>query len=77
MNDFAIDKNVPAPAGSGRRGAPAKYPFSEMEFGDSFEVDSTKSQSVRTSAAQFGRRTGRKFSVKQAGPGKHRCWRVE
>lgn len=65
---FKIEKNVPLRV---RMEAP-RYPFKDMEVGDSFVADS---QSVRSAAYQFGLRVGRKFTVRQEGD-KWRIWRV-
>jgi len=67
-----IDKNIPIP---GKIGA-TKYPFREMDVGDSFEVSRENLTAVRNAAGQAGLRLGRKYSVK-AFNGSHRCWRVE
>lgn len=57
-----------------RRGRRAKYPFKEMEIGDSFEYPNEK---VRLAAASHAKRYGVKFTVRKALNGKYRCWRTE
>ncbi len=67
---FKIDKGVLMLATS--RGA-AKYPFREMDIGDSFWAE--KTSSVRGAAVSFGLRHGKKFSSRKEGDG-YRIWRV-
>lgn len=65
-----IDKNVPIPpAGQGR---PRKYPFDEMDVGDSFFSGSIAS--VESSA--YSRNDGKKFVLRKVRGGV-RVWRVE
>lgn len=58
-----------------------KYPFGEMEIGDSFWVpmgeneEKTKNM-IRCAAGAFGRRRVMKFSVRKIDNG-FRVWRVE
>ncbi len=67
-----IDKNVPY---TGRRGG--KYPWFEMEVGDSVMFDeSYKPSTVRQSAYSFGRRHGLKFGYAKV-EGGFRVWRLE
>jgi hypothetical protein len=78
---FVIETDVPAPAGR------SKYPFAEMDLGDSFFVpleDETvanrRAQSVRAQAGRFGKLNGVKFSIRtldEDGQVGVRCWRVE
>jgi len=78
---FTIEQDVPTPAGR------SKYPFQEMEVGDSFFVpleDETlakrRAQSVRAQAGRFGKINGVKFSIRtldEDGQVGVRCWRVE
>jgi hypothetical protein len=77
-----VDKNVPIPnnAGGGRR---KKYPWNEMEVGDSFEIEAGKEKAVRSAASYFASRfhdrTGKqiKFAVCRDDNGTFRCWRIE
>lgn len=59
-----------------RTSAASTYPFSDMQPGDSFPVSKDELNNVRVSACTFGKRHGKKFSVRQI-DGNHRCWRVE
>jgi len=64
---FQIEKNVPLPK---------KYPFDEMEVGDSFELlDTMKRNTVNIAARRYGDKTGKKFVVRTKDK-KLRCWRL-
>jgi len=72
MNDFTIETDVPAPVR-------IKYPFREMEVGESFvQPDLELGRKLRGIIYQYGLRNGKKFSVKldPEGPG-YRVWRIE
>jgi hypothetical protein len=75
MQTIQIEKGKPIPSFPQR-----KYPFHAMEMGDSFFVpfgenaERTKNN-VRCCALAFGRRNGRKFSIRNDGEG-IRVWRV-
>jgi hypothetical protein len=83
---IAIDKNIPAPAGT--RGRPARYPFADMEVGDSFAVPlagetwgkgtSDKAVSRLSNASNsFGKRNNWKFVTRsRKAEGVVRCWRI-
>jgi len=75
---YKVEKNIEYPTPVMRR----KYPFPEMEPGDSFLLDEgiTHSQIniVRAVAKKWGKRhDGENFSVRKAGGGRYRCWRLE
>lgn len=62
-----VEKNVPLPK---------KYPFDEMEVGDSFELlDTMKRNTVNIAARRYGDKTGKKFVVRTKDK-KLRCWRL-
>jgi hypothetical protein len=69
-----IDKNIPQPA-FGARGV-RKYPFSDMEVGDSFSLPRIERLKVKEAAKGYGRRSGRKLRVATTND-EVRCWRVE
>lgn len=70
---FTIEKDVPVPVGGTRR----KYPFPDMEVGDSFFIaDPLRVQSLRFAASYWGKRHGTQFSVRREGTG-CRCWRIK
>ena len=69
-----IDKKVPM--SDNRVGRKGKYPFAEMEVGDSFFVEDVKSSAIRNLASTTGQRLGKRFSVRISGDG-YRVWRTE
>ena len=79
MTTYTIEKNVPLPARQNAR--PARYPFADMEVGDSFLVPgkgSTKDQShISAYAIMVAKRLGggRKFATRQVGADL-RVWRI-
>ena len=66
-----IEKNIPIPT-DGRK----KYPWNEMEIGDSMFFDGRSSTQVSAICGGWGRRNGRRFLVKKEGDG-CRAWRIE
>jgi len=67
-----IDKGVPVPKAihNGR----SKYPFQQMEVGDSFFAE-TAPEVMRSSANQRRLKYGTQFIVRAEGSGA-RCWRT-
>ena len=64
-----VEKDVPIPN---------KYPFQDMEVGDSFELAPTMKRATVTVAAQrWGQKHGAKFTIKKIGENTFRCWRIE
>lgn len=78
---YVIEKDKPAPTET--KGGVRKYPFAEMEIGDSILVEGESACSndckACVAAMQHGRRYGKKFSGrKEPGkPGYVRIWRIE
>jgi len=73
-----IDSDVPLPPPTG--GA-KKYPFDQMQVGQSFfirldELPKSGDKAVRTSATQAGKRLKMKFTIRQVKNGV-RLWRTE
>ncbi len=54
----------------------SKYPFNEMEVGDSFKVDSEKVATLRVQSCRFANENNVKFSILKH-EGSHRCWRIK
>jgi hypothetical protein len=72
MTQIKIDKGVPIPAPN--FGPISKYPFTELEVGDSFFVK--EKQTVMASAcAGHGKRHNKKFTTRSENGGT-RVWRV-
>lgn len=63
-----IDKNVPLPT---------KYPFKDMQVGDSFVVPvKIHRTTVSVAALRYGRKHGMKFVVRMMPDRSLRCWRI-
>ena len=64
---FTIKKNARMPTET--RGAPLKYPFNQMEVGDSFTaaVHPSVARSIKVSAYSYGKRHDRKFATRTDG----------
>lgn len=81
MGTIQIEKDVPIPADDSRR--VSKYPFRDMEVGDSFFVACENGNpakaaiAVRSSAIIWGKRKGhRKFTTRIV-EGGVRVWRIQ
>ncbi len=68
-----IEKNIQVPHEYPRTSH--KYPFSEMEIGDSFIIKSNH-RLVAAAAVMYAKRNNMKFSVRKF-EGGWRCWRVK
>ena len=76
---YVIEKNVPFP----RRDI-AKYPFPDMEIGDSFVIPEKERHAARSSAVSFSAVTKRhdptqpekKWSIRRVGKTTYRVWRI-
>lgn len=66
-----IEKGIPAPYRVRDR---AKYPFAEMEVGDSFLTKEDRTR-VSGAASLYGKRHGRRYSVSMTAEGL-RVWRL-
>ncbi len=83
---FEIEKGVPIPAArpAGKGGRDSKYPFRELETGDSFVVpingDAAEARRLRvnlmTRCNKYGKSMGRRFTTRLVPEGV-RVWRVE
>ena len=62
-----VESNIPIPG---------KYPFAQMQVGDSFLVpQDVKRQTVNVAALRYGRTSGKRFTVRMTPEG-YRCWRT-
>lgn len=70
-----VEKGIPIPhrSGDGTR----KYPFDQMEVGDSFLCNGFDPGKISSAGYHFGLKSEpkKKFSIKKTPEG-HRCWRV-
>ena len=63
-----IDKNIPLPT---------RWPFKQMEVGDSFAIPTDmKRHTVAVSAMRYGKKHGMKFTTRKMPDGTFRCWRT-
>lgn len=69
---YEIEKNVPHAKINGR----TKYPFVNMEIGDSFSFPAETASMIRSAATSYGRANGKKFSTTKQADGTYRCWRL-
>ena len=69
---FVIEKNVPF-TGLVRF---TRYPFPEMEVGDSFECPASEAKRARAAAIGYGARHNMKFSARKQADGSYRLWRI-
>jgi hypothetical protein len=72
MGDFQIEKGV-----SLNTVRASKYPFRDMEVGDSFfvEGDGAAATLVRYASVNEQRKSGKRFSTRRV-EGGYRCWRI-
>lgn len=69
MINLVVEKSVPVPAGKKR------YPYKEMDIGDSFLVDGGKIQTVCNANYRASKRLGMTFMARKEGEGV-RVWRT-
>ena len=68
MSKLPIDKGVPLPR---------RFPFADMQVGDSFAVPpDVKRPAVTVAAMRYGRNHGMKFTVRLTPDRTLRCWRT-
>ena len=70
-----IDKNIPMPKIVRNGGPKAKYPFADMQVGDSFEVTDKTTKKFASTCAAATRRLGSKFTIRTIDNG-IRVWRI-
>ena len=76
IGEFSVEYDIPIPGGSGSR--PTKYPFADMNVGESFAFDKSKLQSVRNNACSYAKRhDGVRFVCRQVAADTWRCWKLE
>lgn len=71
---FSIDKGFPIP-GPNAKGNNAKYPWAEMEVGDSFVMDRPQVHASKA-AVGYARRHGWKFATRKIDDNHTRVWRT-
>jgi hypothetical protein len=73
---FTIEKNVAIPAASRTGGGKAKYPWAQMEIGDSFFVPGAKVETFYTLVSAQNKKGDARFICRKQ-EGGVRVWRVE
>ncbi len=71
---FEIEKGVPMPPTGPAR---LKYPFANMQPGDSFAVPSEDGNRLRAAASFYGIQKGWILTCRRQPDGSVRCWRVK
>lgn len=72
-----IDKNIPIPPRPTLPGRPSKYPFAEMEVGDSFATDKPCRGTTISGSINFAaKKLGYKFTSRKQADGTIRVWRI-
>lgn len=66
-----IDKGMPMPKSKSEK----KYPFREMEIGDSFFEEEVNRRLLASYASELGKKIGMKFSIRRVDGG-IRVWRT-
>ena len=71
MSEFKIDKGIPFPKQQ------RKYPFADMEVGDSFSFPPDDACIVNSAAGAYARKfPGVKLSIKKQSETESRIWRI-
>lgn len=77
---FSIDKDIPAPGSKGSD-ARARYPFRDMDVGDSITVRDADgfnaARKASEAATMYGRRNGKVFTCRTIEEGTVRIWRIK
>ena len=76
MSEIKIRSDVPLPTPRGRGVRESKYPFAEMNVGDSFVVTDKTARTVRSAVAAFQKKFTAKFAVRTTDEGIG-VWRTE
>ncbi len=76
MSGFKIEKNVPLPGRTAARNN--RYPFDDMEVGDSFHVPADKLvlRGLRASVRYKSAKSGKRFATRKLASGDCRVWRA-
>ena len=79
MKTIKIDKGIPIPGFA--KDKAHRYPWKELEIGDSFVIEAVLPTSVYTAKSVTQRRTGREFTIRklrwrESGFADFRIWRI-
>lgn len=67
-NQFVIEKNIPITGRRGRTAGNSKYPFRNMEVGDSVVIPNVAPTAVRSSLNTVTKTAGFKFATRTLSP---------
>lgn len=73
---FEIEDGYAIPASRQANVRRAKYPWADLDIGQSFYVEGAALRSMSSTASHAGRRNGKKF-IARAAEGGVRVWRYE
>ncbi len=71
MSKYKIEKGIPI-----RPKPYSKYPFEQMEVGDSFKIPREEALALRKIAHYLGKKYGFKLSIRKVAKDDFRVWRV-
>ena len=71
---ITIEKNIPIPSPAGR-GRAKRFPFDEMEVGDSFFASGVSRTTMSSKFAEYHKHTSKRFTARSQ-EGGARYWRI-
>jgi hypothetical protein len=71
VSEYKIIKGGPLPTPYGQ-----KYPWPDMDVGDSFEAPAISRGTISSAATLDGRKYGRKWSIRKIDENTIRVWRI-
>lgn len=76
MSTIKIEKGIPLTSSYNIRNG-RKYPFNEMEPGDSFSIPAEiYSNKIGDAARSYGNKHSQKYAIRKQADGSFRCWRI-
>lgn len=72
---FKVERGIPCP--SVEAGMGVRYPFRQMEIGDSFVFPSSLKANVHAAVSRIRAKTSKRFKTLKISETHCRCWRVE
>lgn len=73
MSQYSIESESELPTARNGR---ARYPFAQMEPGQSFVAPPSENKGVRSAAHSYGKRHGQTFTCRRQDDGAVRVWRT-
>ena len=74
--EIKIEKGVPVPPKSRNGGRKLKYPFDQMEVGDSFAANAPQNTVLSSARAYARRNPGMTFTTREIDKKSCRVWRI-